>query len=348
MKTLAATCRWGAAVLAVFLAQSQLLAGEWKTVRAEFIYEKAPFPECHASTLVETKTGMVAAWFGGTREKNPDVGIWVARQEFVSSGGKPAGTRWTTPIEVATGVQSAGKRFPTWNPVLFYLPNGELLLFYKVGPSPDTWWGMLIRSKDDGQTWSDPEKLPEGILGPIKNKPILLPDGRLLCGSSTEHDGWRVHCEWTCDGGKTWKKSTSTAADQPEAIQPAFLRLGENKLQMLCRPRLAGKVLSALSSDGGETWSKLFSTSLPNPNSGIDAVTLSDSSQVVIYNHSATDRCPLNVAHSTDGQTWQTVATLEKEAGEYSYPAIIQAADGTVQATYTWKRQRIKYVVLQP
>ena len=49
-------------------------------VTKEFIYEKAPFPECHASTIAETKNGLVAAWFGGTGEKNPDVGIWVARR----------------------------------------------------------------------------------------------------------------------------------------------------------------------------------------------------------------------------------------------------------------------------
>src|SRR5690554_3142053 len=57
---------------------------------SEFIYEEAPFPECHASTIVESRGTLIAAWFGGTREKHPDVGIWLSRLE----GGK-----WTTPVE---------------------------------------------------------------------------------------------------------------------------------------------------------------------------------------------------------------------------------------------------------
>ena len=121
---------------------------------SEFIYETAPFPQCHASTIVQAKDGLVAAWFGGTREKHPDVGIWVARHE--------AG-KWTAPVEAANGVQTDSLRHPCWNPVLFQMPNGPLLLFYKVGPSPQSWWGMMIRSGDGGKTWSKPEKLPTTV-----------------------------------------------------------------------------------------------------------------------------------------------------------------------------------------
>src|SRR5262245_43160528 len=152
-------------------------------LNSEFIFESAPFPQCHASTIAETKDGLVAAWFGGTHERHPDVGIWLSRN---TNG------HWTAPMEVANGVQSATNRFPCWNPVLFQQPNRSLLLFYKVGPSPSTWWGMLTTSSDSGASWSTPRRLPEGILGPIKNKPVQLKDGTLLCPSSKEHDGWRV------------------------------------------------------------------------------------------------------------------------------------------------------------
>src|SRR5690349_17478846 len=167
-------------------------------VKSEFIFGTAPFPGCHASTIAETKTGLVAAWFGGTREKNPDVGIWLSR---LVSG------QWTAPVEVAHGVQPSGVRYPCWNPVLFQPVKGPLLLFYKVGPNPDGWWGMLITSTNGGQAWSSPERLPEGVLGPIKNKPIQLASGDLLCPSSSENDGWRVHFERTSDLGKTWRLS---------------------------------------------------------------------------------------------------------------------------------------------
>ena len=68
-------------------------------------------------------------------------------------------------------MQDAMTRHPCWNPVLFQMPQADrCCLFYKVGPSPSTWWGMLIRSDDGGRTWSKPEKLPDDIAGPIKNK----------------------------------------------------------------------------------------------------------------------------------------------------------------------------------
>jgi predicted neuraminidase len=73
-------------------------------VKSEFIYETAPFPSCHASTIVETRSGqLVAAWFGGTHERASDVGIWVSRCE---------GGQWTAPVEVANGVQADGSRRP--------------------------------------------------------------------------------------------------------------------------------------------------------------------------------------------------------------------------------------------
>ncbi len=184
-------------------------------VKTEFIFTNAPFPSCHASTIAETKSGLVAAWFGGTAERNPDVCIYVSRNENGA---------WTPPVAVADGVVAAAResaanlkeenaplsrdaatnRFPTWNPVLFQPKNGPLLLFYKVGPKPAAWWGMMKTSTDDGKTWSPPQRLPEGILGPIKNKPVQLANGDILCGSSTEGDGWKVHFERTRDFGKTW------------------------------------------------------------------------------------------------------------------------------------------------
>ena len=121
-------------------------------MRSEFIFDRAPFPSSHASTIVETRDGFVAAWFGGTREKDPDVGIWVSRHD--ASG-------WTAPVEVANGVQPDGKRHPCWNPVLFQPTRGPLLLFYKVGPSPSEWWGMLATSTDGGVSWSKRKANPK-------------------------------------------------------------------------------------------------------------------------------------------------------------------------------------------
>ncbi|HEY3898555.1 MAG TPA: sialidase family protein [Chthoniobacter sp.] len=312
-------------------------------VKSEFIFESAPFPSCHASTIVETKSGFVAAWFGGTREGAPDVGIWLSR----SLDGK-----WTAPVEVANGVHADSQRFACFNPVLFQSPKGPLLLFYKAGGHPNGWAGYLKTSEDAGATWSAATTLPEGFVGPVKNKPVLLPDGSLLCGSSIETaekpSKWRVQFERTPDRGKTWTK-TGFLNDglNISAIQPSILFLGGDRLLAIGRTRQS-HLFRIASDDGGKTWSEMTLTELPNPNSGTDAVTLRDGRHLLVYNHTTKGRSPLNVAVSVDGQTWQAALVLENEPGEYSYPAVIQAADGLVHVVYTWKRKRIKHVVIDP
>jgi predicted neuraminidase len=305
--------------------------------RSEFIFETAPFRECHASTIAESKDGLVVAWFGGTAERNPDVGIWLSRYE----NGK-----WTTPREVANGVQSPENRGPCWNPVLFQPKSGPLMLFYKVGPSPRRWWGLLTTSDDGGKNWSKPRRLPNDIIGPIKNKPVQLAGGDILCPSSTEDHGWRVHFERTGDLGQTWQ-TTGPLNDGNKigAIQPSVLIHGGDRLQAIGRTRQK-KVFSIESNDGGKTWGEMTLLDVPNPNSGIDAVTLRDGRHLLVYNRTPSGRSPLNVAVSNDGKNWTPVLTLEIARGEFSYPAVIQTKDGHIHITYTWDRKRIRHIVL--
>jgi len=312
-------------------------------VHSEFIFESAPFPSCHASTIVQTASGLVSAWFGGTREGAPDVGIWLARH---------IDGKWSAPLEVANGVRSDGRRFACYNPVLFQPAKGPLLLFYKAGGNPNGWSGYLKTSLDDGADWSAAKPLPEGFVGPVKNKPVQLANGTLLCGASIETpekpSRWRVQIERTPDLGKTWEK-TEFLNDGLEisAIQPSILFLGSDKLLAIGRTRQA-HLFRTTSADDGQTWNELSLMDLPNPNSGTDAVTLRDHRHVLVYNHTDHGRSPLNVAVSRDGKTWQAALVLENETGEYSYPAVIQTADGLVHITYTWKRHRIKHVIIDP
>jgi predicted neuraminidase len=331
---------------------SPVPAGAMRIDSSEFIYEQAAFPSAHASTIVETPDGLVAAWFGGTAEGRDDVGIWLSRRD---------GTGWSEPVEVANGSQPDGKRHPCWNPVLFQPSTGPLLLFYKVGPNPREWWGLARTSADGGRTWSAAIALPPGVLGPIRAKPIELGGGELLAGSSTEHAGWVVHMErFAASGGAggwtpaalasaaAWRR-TGPLNDPREfgAIQPTILAHSPTQMQILCRSR-QGVITESWSEDAGRTWSPMEATSLPNPSAGIDAVRLADGRFVLVYNPTTRDRRRLEIAVSEDGKAWRRGLVLEDSKGEYSYPALIQARDGRVHATYTWKRQRIKHVVIDP
>ncbi len=305
-------------------------------VRSEFIFEQAPFEQCHASTIVEVADGdFLAAWFGGKEEGESGVAIWMSR---LSRG------RWSPPAVVAREVG-----VPTWNPVLFRGQDNRIRLFYKVGESPESWTGAYKTSMDDGRSWSTTTYLPAGLLGPIKNKPIRLANGDIVAGSSIEsYRSWSGWVERSTDQGKTWTKhGPIVIPGEPYGlIQPTLVELRPNQLRLFARTR-QGFIYRADSSDGGRTWATAEPTSLPNPNSGIDCVRLTDGRILVVYNHSARERSPLSVALSRDGgDTWAPLVELESGPGEYSYPSVIQASDGSVHIIYTWRRTRIKHAVI--
>ncbi|WP_377152776.1 exo-alpha-sialidase [Roseateles sp. UC29_93] len=327
--------------------------GASPVVRGEFIDTQQTTPQVHASTLVALPGGgLLAAWFGGTAERAPDVRIWCSRLE--------AGT-WSPPRPVADGRQPDGTCWPTWNPVLFQAgaaQGGQLLLFYKVGPSPQRWWGELITSDDGGGSWSSPRRLPEGVLGPIRSKPLLLADGTLLCPSSTEDDEhhWRIHFERTRDLGRSWLENAPVADPRGfMLIQPSLVLRPDGSVLAFARS-MADRIAVTRSRDGGRSWSLPTLTSLPNPNAGIEALGLRGGHLLMVFNPRERGRDwwigrdRLDVALSTDGgQHWRTVATLEDEPGqEFSYPAAIQAQDGSVHVTYTHKRSQIRHVQLDP
>ncbi|MBS1563112.1 MAG: family 78 glycoside hydrolase catalytic domain, partial [Bacteroidetes bacterium] len=322
---------------------------QWKKgiVKDEFIFTQASFPESHASTIAETPAGLIAAWFGGTKEGYNDVCIWTSH---LVNG------HWTAPAMAADGIQNDTLRYACYNPVLYQVPGGDLLLFYKIGPRVAAWKGYMKRSKDNGITWSAAEPLPAGYLGPVKNKPVLLSNGDLLCPSSTETSGWQLHFEVTRDQGHTWQYiGPINDGKTMNAIQPSVLFYPDGKLQVLCRSRNRA-VLTSWSADNGKTWSAVEKTSLPNNNSGTDAVTLKDGRQLLVYNHvlppgdlAKGPRTPLNVALSKDGKTWYASLVLEDSPiSQYSYPSVIQSADGKIHIVYTWRRERIKYVCIDP
>lgn len=313
----------------------------------QFIFTSAPFASAHASTIVELRNGdLLAAWFGGTHENAPDVAIWGARR---SAG------HWSAPYLLVREPNIA-----CWNPVLFHSADGKLWLYYKFGPSARTWTGARLVSNDDGKTWSQPEHLPAGLLGPIKDKPLVLPNGTIVSGTSVEsYSSWAAWIDRSTNNGKTWQKlgpiTVPLQHPLPQAqvnheepvhgiIQPAIVSLGKKHLRLYARSTSdVAHICVADSFDNGLSWTQAHPIDIPNPNSGIDAVGLRDGRIVLVYNNSTKDRTPLNLAISSDGEHFKIFATLEDQPGEFSYPAIIQGKDGELDITYTWNRKRIRF-----
>lgn len=320
--------------------------GNWVVESQEFIYsdDNKPTPECHASTVEFSDNRILTAWFGGVHERHPNVGIWFSAND---------GNTWSTPVEVVSGYVSEDERYPLWNPVLWNYKDKKLFLFYKMGPSPSTWWGMYLVSSDNGNTWSEPRRIPDPFVGPIKNKPVLMSNGKLLCPSSSEHDGWRTHFELFDPETETWEAFTEPPQQGDySSIQPTVYHHKNGSLQALTRTK-EGVMAETWSSDMGKSWTKLEAGPLPNNNSGFDGVTLADGTFLMVYNptgkseeHWGGARYPLVVGISADGKEWQQILTLEEGPGEFSYPAVIQSPDGKVHITYTHNRLKVAYVVL--
>jgi predicted neuraminidase len=319
----------------------------------EFIFEDAPFPSCHASTIVSLPSGdLMAAWFGGLREGDKSIEIWISRK-------RSGATTWEPPQQFTEFPE-----VPCWNPVLFYDASNKLWLFFKIGPNPMAWVGAVRKSSDDGATWSEIEYLPAGRIGPVRCKPLILGNGVILAGSSVEagrpsnaskpkpYWSWACWVERSLDDGKSW--TIHGPITYPGVnfglIQPTLWETSNGQIRMLMRSTASiGRICESVSRDGGLTWTPARATDLPNPNSGIDAVKLKDGRVVLVYNHTKNGRSPLSLAVSTDdGESWYARYDLEDQPGEFSYPAVIQAADGKIHLTYTWKRTRIKHVSIDP
>lgn len=329
-----------------------------KIMDEQFIFDSASFPSCHASTIVELKNGdILTAWFGGTAEGNDDVAIW--------SSVKSKATGWSVPRVL---IKEPGASM--YNPVLFYTRDAVLWLYYKYGKSPMTWSAGKMYSVDNGKTWSDPIHLPAGLYGPIRAKPLVLTDGTIVSGTSVESfKTWTVWVERSTDHGKSWKKIGPIVVDPkhyikspeqiiptgtdikdtwhyPEGIiQPSIISLGGNHLRMYCRSTLhIGRISIADSYNNGLSWTSAKPIEIPNPNSGIDALNLKNKKILLVYNHTMEGRSPLNLAWSINGLDFKMIHSLETEPGEFSYPSMIQAADGSIHLSYTWNRKKIKYL----
>lgn len=319
---------------------------EAKRTVNEFIYPpKTVTDSCHASTVLPLPDGnVVAAWFGGTKEGNDDVKIWVSVREK---------GKWAEPYSIAV----KGESLPHWNPVLFLRENGEIILYFKYGKPIPKWVTYYCISKDGGKSFSEPKVLvpgdKDGGRGPVKNKAIRLKDGTVIAPASKEslRGSWKCFVDISKDDGLTFEHSNFVLRPKKNLktvnmIQPTLWE-NEKGVHMLVRTN-SGYIYRSDSKDGGKTWCKAYETAMPNPNSGIDLVMLENGILVLIMNPVSEnwgDRAPLVLMYSADGgDTFTEFFKCEETTGdhEFSYPAIT-AAGNTLHITYTHEREGIVY-----
>jgi predicted neuraminidase len=331
---------------------------EFQKITKEYICGKnPPFQSCHASSVAVLEDGSVfSVWFAGSKEGADDVNIWGSRRQNEA---------WNRPRILAQQ-----ENLPHWNPVLFVRPDSSVLLFYKTGREISSWQTQFKVSYDNCQTWSQARELvpgDRGGRGPVRNKMILLSNGRWLAPASLENGEWRCFADGSDDHGDTWQKSNEVFADLGKeriinpnyqeiqvseqsysgrgVIQPTLWESRPGTVHMLMRSS-EGLIFRSDSDDYGENWGQGYPTNLPNNNSGIDLTAVPDGRLFLVYNPVGINwgpRCPLKLACSEDnGASWRDILTFEEEPGEYSYPAILYNG-GSLLVTYTHKRRDIAF-----
>jgi len=289
-------------------------------------------PSVHCATLAELPDGtLLAAWFAGSYEMARDVVLMIARLE-------PGSADWSVPaVLVEVPGRSLGQ------PVFLLHPNGELWFFFDVimgdhWTSAQPYWQ---RSTDGGRTWQPPQPLMDypGLM--FRSKPFLLP-GRIILPAYDETT-WQSRMLISDDAGQSWRLTDPITTPQGN-IHPCIVQLADGRLLAYLRTGGKGGVIWRTESpDGGDTWSEPAATQLPNPNSGIDLIRLNSGALLLAYNPTASGRTPLRVAWSTEDETWPHGRTLEDGPGEFSYPTLLQSADGDVHLVYTYRREHIQY-----
>jgi predicted neuraminidase len=304
-----------------------------------FIFPPASaFAQCHASTIVALPDGrLVAAWFAGTAEKDPDTAIWGAIFD---------GTSWSAPAcWFKLGNQAH------WNPVLFNAPDGVLHLWFKVGPDCAAWRTWRSQSHDGGRTWSQAVPfIAEDALarGPVRCPPLVSPSGSWLAPASEERlpgpngPGWWPYIDRSEDGGRTWAMVAVPVPTGTNAIQPTLWSSASGVHCLLRTNR--GEIFRSDSTDDGRSWCPTYGIGLPNNNAGIAVAGLPDGRLALLWNPVGKDwgpRTPLRLSLSSDdGRTWATQQDLATGEGEFSYPALT-VRDGLITATWTDKRTTI-------
>ncbi len=293
------------------------------------------FPKYQASTIIDTDQGLLVAWLEQTHKHKLDVCIYLS----VCKEGK-----WTNPKLVADGFINDTESYPCWNPVLFRRNNGDIILFFKVGPNPLSWVGMYKISNDDGYSWAQAVKLPGNFLGPLRNKPIILTDNSILYPTGYFSDQkWVTYLEKSDQDLCHWEK-IQINNNGFNSIQPSLLSYKNGNLQLLSRSR-GKRILETWSKDQGETWSPMQMTNFSRNNSGIDTVSLSNGLQLLIYTTEKRGRSILKITSTTNGKNWEDLIVLENQPeGESQHPNIVQKIDGSIYITYIYNHTQIKHL----
>jgi predicted neuraminidase len=298
----------------------------------EAVFESIPDKVgSHAATVAAFADGeLLAAWYSydGPHELDGSA-IYMSR--------RLAGGEWSTPWVHIDRVESEG------NPVL-YSEGDSVWLFQTVTLGG---WSAghieLQTSTDRGRTWSSAAALPCPVGANVRFPPVRTADDTLLLPA---YNDLIPQAEFYVSAdGVNWELSGSVCAD-PAGIQPSVAVRDDGSLVAVMRNAGGGGWLWAMGSwDSGRSWSPPEDAGFPNPGSPAAIVTLASGNLLLVFNDSPDDRVPLTAALSADGGvSWPVKRNLVEGEGLYSYPSVVQTADGLIHVVFSVERARIDHI----
>lgn len=303
-------------------------------------------PAAHSSSFTMlANDDLLAFWFAGTKEGQPDVKIWHSTYH---NGKWDMATSLVDPQMIA----KANHRYviKVGNPVIYRAANGVLHLFV-VSVSIGGWSGSALnhlQSQDNGLHWTSPERI---VISPffnistlVRTSAVGLSDGGFYL--PVYHEFIRKYPEllrFDADGNFIQQIRIT---NKNKMLQPSLVPVGSLNAWTFFRNSAndsESRVLyTSQTTDGGMHWSDPEPTNLTNPDASIAAVSLNDGRMLMVYNDIS--RAHLWLAISYNGTEWHPIYQLEDKPGEeFSYPSI-QVNGNLIDILYTNNRQNIKHV----
>ena len=244
--------------------------------------------------------------------------------------------------------EAAPARGYDWAAPDFFMTAG-----FGIPPERDQSIGYIQYSRDRGQSWEGPFRMPAFGFAWVQVKPdyILRPDGVVLLfvtvGRQSGARGQRFVAVYASpDAGLTWNYLAPIIATSPDAgfvnryyASPVMLDDGRILVALRCQIDARNAWPEVFEScDGGRSWA--FVSRVGDWGGPTELTLLEDGRLLAVYGYRVVPYGIRARVSEDDGRSWGAELILRDDAGSWDlgYPRTVQLGDGKVMTAYYFNR----------